>query len=176
MYCQYLLIWIFRKNSIYFFAIHYGEFERTRQMTYQEDIFLCKTDFDDNNLERKLWSCFRQCCVRCSSKFLSQLFVILLVFFGCFREIHPSKTCYESIVGWDFCVVQLGTFYRLQEFEQKYFLKKLRPYIVGRSVRDGQVTTHSQLVQNWNVSCKVWKKLHFLWQLSTTLRCLAGRK
>ena len=67
-------------------------------MTDQEDnITLGKNVFDDNNQERKSWACLGQTCSRYLIVFLSQLFVNLLIIFGCFWRIHLSKTCDESI-------------------------------------------------------------------------------
>ena len=68
-------------------------------MTDQEDkINPGKIVFDDNNQERKSWACLGQTCSRSLIVFLSQLFVILLIIFGCFWRIHFSKTFDESIV------------------------------------------------------------------------------
>ena len=68
-------------------------------MTDQEDsINLGKIIFDDNNQERKSWACLGQTRSRSLIVFLSQLFVILLIIFGCFWRIHLSKTCDESTV------------------------------------------------------------------------------
>ena len=68
-------------------------------MTDQEDnINLDKIVFDDNNQERKSWACLGQTCSRSLIVFLSQLFVILLIIFGCFWRIHLSKNCDESTV------------------------------------------------------------------------------
>ena len=68
-------------------------------MTDQEkNINLGKIVFDDNNQERKSWSCLGQTCSRSLIVFLSQLFVILLTIFGCFWRIHLSKTCDEATV------------------------------------------------------------------------------
>ena len=54
-------------------------------MTDQEDNFnLGKIFFDDNNQERKFSACLGQTCSRPLILFLSQLFVILLIAFGCF--------------------------------------------------------------------------------------------
>ena len=70
-----------------------------KQMTDQEDIInLGKIVFDDNNQEKKSWACLGQTCSRSLIVFLSQLFVILLIIFGCFWRIHLSKTCDESTV------------------------------------------------------------------------------
>ena len=54
-------------------------------MTEQEEnIIIGKIVFDDNNQERKSWSRLGQTCSRSLIVFLSQLFVILLIIFGCF--------------------------------------------------------------------------------------------
>ena len=69
-------------------------------MTDQEDnINLGKIVFDDNNQERKSWACLGQTCSRSLIVILSQLFVILLIIFGCFWRIHLSQTFDES-TGW----------------------------------------------------------------------------
>ena len=57
---------------------------------------LDKNVLDDNNQERKSWSCLGQTCSRSFFVFLSQLLIILLIIFGCFWRIHLSKTCDES--------------------------------------------------------------------------------
>ena len=81
------------------FLYSFWEIELTKQMNEQEEnIKLGKIVFDDKNQERKSWSCLRQTCSRSLIVFLSQLFIILLIIFGCFWRIHLSKTCYESTV------------------------------------------------------------------------------
>ena len=73
--------------------------EFTKQMTDQEDnTNLGKNVFDDNNQDRESWACLGKTCSRLLIVFLSQLFVFLLIFFGCFWRIHLSKTCDESTV------------------------------------------------------------------------------
>ena len=42
--------------------------------------------------------------------------------------------------------------------------KKSYLYIVGRPVRDAQVTTHLQLAQHWNISTKLWQNILFYQQ------------
>ena len=64
----------------------------------KNNINLGKIVFDDNNQEKKSWACLGQTCSRSLIVFLSQLFVILLIIFGCFGIIHLSKTCDESTV------------------------------------------------------------------------------
>ena len=68
-------------------------------MTDQEhNIYLGKIVLDENNQERKSWNCLGETCFRSLIVFLSQLFVILLIIFGCFWRIHLPKTCDESKV------------------------------------------------------------------------------
>ena len=82
----------------YFPEFQYWEIEPARQMIDQEDsIYLAKIVFDDNNQERKSRSYLVQTCCGSLILFLSQLFVILIIF-GCFRRIRLSKICDESTV------------------------------------------------------------------------------
>ena len=70
-----------------------------RQLTDHEDnIYLGKMVFDDNNQERKSWACLGLTCSRSLIVFLSQLFVISLIIFGCFWRNSLSKTCDECTV------------------------------------------------------------------------------
>ena len=64
----------------------------------EENINLGKIVFDDNNQERKSWARLGQTCSRSLIVFLSQLFVIYLIIFGCLWRIHLSKICDESTV------------------------------------------------------------------------------
>ena len=64
----------------------------------EDNINLGKIVFDDNNQERNSWACLGQTCSTSLIVFLSQVFVILLIIFGCFRRIHLSKTRDESTV------------------------------------------------------------------------------
>ena len=59
---------------------------------------LGKIVFVDNNQERKFWACLGQTCSRSLILFVCQLFVILLIIFGCFWRTNLSKTCDESTV------------------------------------------------------------------------------
>ena len=65
---------------------------------HTDNIDLEKIVFDDQNVERKLWSCLGQTSSRSLIVFLSQFFVILLIVCGCFWRIHLAKTCDESTV------------------------------------------------------------------------------
>ena len=68
-------------------------------MTDQEDnINLGRIVFEDNNQVGKSWACLGQNCSRSLIVFLSQLFVFLLIIFGCFWRIHLSKNCDKSTV------------------------------------------------------------------------------
>ena len=64
----------------------------------EDNINLGKIVLDDNNQERKSWTCLGQTCSRSLIVFLSQLFVILLIISGCFWRIHLSKIFAESTV------------------------------------------------------------------------------
>ena len=63
-----------------------------------DNINLGKIVFDDSNQEKKSWARLGQTCSRSLIVFLSQLFAILLINFGCFWRIHLPKTCDESTV------------------------------------------------------------------------------
>ena len=70
-----------------------------KQMTELDDkINLDKIVFDENNQDRKSWSCLGQSGSRSLIVFLSQLSVILFIIFGCFWRIHLSEICDESTV------------------------------------------------------------------------------
>ena len=99
------LVFVFTTNLIlstrhdFFYSINFEKLSLRKQMTDQEDnIILGKIVFDDNNQERKSWACLGQTCSRSLIVFLSQLFVILLIIFGCFWRIHLSETFDESTV------------------------------------------------------------------------------
>ena len=125
-------------------------------MTDQEDnINLGKIVFDDNNQERKSWACLGQTCSRSLIVFLSQVFVILLIIFGCFWRIHLSKTCENQLFGLEFCAVPQDTFYSHQDYEQVNFSIKSSPYFIGWSFRNWKNTAYLQLAKNWTISTKV---------------------
>ena len=58
------------------------------------------------------------------------------------------------------------TFYPHQDHEKVSFYKKSRLHIIGRSLRDGKVTTYLHLAKKWNLPTKI---CHFLQQHSQTL-------
>ena len=87
---------------------------------------------DDNNQARKSWAFLGQTCSRSLFVFLSELFEILLIIFGCFWRIHLSKVCDEStnpLFRWEICVVQQVTFYPHQDYEHVNFSKKYRVFM-----------------------------------------------
>ena len=63
-----------------------------------DNINLDKIVFDDQNIERKSWSCLGQECSRSLTVFLSQFFVKLSIIIGCFWIIHLAKSCEETTV------------------------------------------------------------------------------
>ena len=65
---------------------------------HTDSFSLDKNVFDDQNVEKRLWSYLGQTCSRYLFVFLSQFFVILLIVSGCFWRIRLSKTCDESTV------------------------------------------------------------------------------
>ena len=136
-------------------------------------ISLVKIVFDHNKQERKSWSRLRQTCSWPLIVILSEQFVILLIDFGCFCRNFFQKVVMKQLSGWKCCVLQQGTFYPQQDFEQINFHKKMCLYIVRQSVRDGKLITYSYLAQKWEVRTKIWQILLFLLTPATTLRCSA---
>ena len=116
-------------------------------MTDQEDkINLGKTVFDDSNQERKSWSYLGQTCSRSLIVFLSQVFVILLIIFGCFWRIHLSKTCDESTVWVGILCSAAGYIFALNTILNKLFSTKNRVFI---PLVVPSETEKSQLFYNW---------------------------
>ena len=76
-------------------------------MTDQEDnINLGKIVFDDNNQDRKSWSCLGQTYFRSLIVFLSQLFVILMIILDAFGEFTSQKLVTNQLFGLEFCAVR----------------------------------------------------------------------
>ena len=65
---------------------------------HTDNINLDKIVFDDQNIERRLWSCLGQTCSRSLIVFLSQFLVIHLIICGCFWRTHLVNTFDESTV------------------------------------------------------------------------------
>ena len=123
-------------------------------MTEQEDNFnLDKIVFNNNIQERKSWTCLGQTCSRSLIMFLSQLFVILLIIFGCFSRIHFSKTCDESTIWVG--ILCRDTFYPHQDYGQVNFYKKSSLYFIGWTFRNWKITADLRLAKNWITSTKI---------------------
>ena len=115
-------------------------------MTDQEDnINLVKIVFDDNNQERKSWACLGQTCSRSLIVFLSQLFVVLLIIFGCFGEFTFHKLVTNQLFGLEFCAVRQDTFI-LTKFLKKLISTKNPVFI---SLVGPSETGKSQFIYNW---------------------------
>ena len=65
-----------------------------------------------------------------------------------------QKLVTNPLLGWEFFAVQHDTFYLHQDYEQVDFYKKLRHFIIVRSLRDRKVTTCLYLAQKWYLSTK----------------------
>ena len=65
---------------------------------HTDNISLNKLVFDDQNVERRSWSCLGQTCSRSLIVFLSQFFVMHLIVCCSFWRIHLAKTCDESTI------------------------------------------------------------------------------
>ena len=155
-------------NSTWF--LHsFWEIELTKQMIDQENnINLGKIVFDDNNQERKSWACLGQTCSRSLIVFLSQLFVILLIIFGCFWRIHLTKTCDESTV-WVGILCSAAGYIFLTKTMNKLIFTKNRVFfsLVGPSE-----TGKSQLIYNWlkvGTFQPKFDKMYFFYQHSQPL-------
>ena len=142
-------------------------------MTDQEDnINLGKIVFDDNNQERKTWACLGQTCSRSLIVFLSQLFVILLIIFGCFWRIHLSKTCDESTVWVGILCSAAGYIlihFTLTKIMNKLISTKNRVFI---SLVGPSETGKSQLIYNWlkiGTFQPNFDKIYFFYQHSQPL-------
>ena len=145
-------------------------------MTVQEDnINLGKFVFDDSNQKRKSWACLGQTCSRSLFMFSSNLLWFCWLSLADFGEIIFQKFVTNPLFGWEFCAVQQDTFYTHKNCEQINFYKKSSLYIIGRSLRDGKVTTYLQLAQKWNLSTKNWPNLLCSSTHSDTLWCYAKR-
>ena len=139
-------------------------------MTDQEDnINLGKNVFDDNNQKRKSCACSGQTCSRSLIVFLAQLFVILLIIFGCFWKKSPLRNLWRTnCLGWKF--VQCGRIhFTLTKALNKLISTKHRDFI---SLVGPSETEKSQHVYNWLKigTCKPkFDKIYFFYQHSQPL-------
>ena len=87
-------------------------------------IKLVKIVFDDQNVEKRLWSCLGQTCSGSLIVFLSHFIVIFLQICGCFWRIHLAKTCDESTVWVDILCSAAGCILPSPNLLKSYFLQK----------------------------------------------------
>ena len=69
----------------------------------------------------------------------------------------------------------MNTFFYHQDYEQVTFYRKSRLQFIGPSLRDGKVTTHLQLPQNWHLSTRIWK-IYFFYQNSQPINDVMQRE
>ena len=100
---------------------------------HSDTIKLDKFVFDDQNVEKRLWSCLGQTCFRSLIVFLSPFSVILLIFCGCFWRIHLAKTCDESTVWVGIFCSATGYILSAPKFEKVNFYNVF--YISGWTER-----------------------------------------
>ena len=143
-------------------------------MTELEDkIILKKFVFDDNNQENKSWYCLGQTCSRSLIVFLSQLFVILLIIFGCFWRIHVSKTCDKSSVWVGSLCSAAGYFLPSPRLWTSYFLEKnksLLHCLDHPKLENCSWFTIGKKMEHFNQSLK---KFTFFSTFPTSLQCYA---
>ena len=112
--------------------------------------------FDDNNHERKSWTCSGTSCCRSFILFFSNCLSSCWLAMVDSGEIISYTLQTNQLFEWEFCVVQQDTFYSHQNYEQVSFCKKPRLYIFGRSDGDGIITTYLQMAENLNLPIKTW--------------------
>ena len=125
-------------------------------MNDQEDkINLGEIFFDNNNLKRNSSVCLGQTYSRTLIVFCPSFFKFFWLYLVAFEEFIFQKPMTKKLSGWDFCVVQHGTFYPQEDHEQVNFNKNFYLLIIGWSVRDVKVTIYLQLAQNLNSAMKI---------------------
>ena len=72
-----------------------------------------------------------QTCSRSLIVFLSQLFVIFVIIFGCFGKFTFQKIVTNQMFGLDICAVRQDTFRPNQDYEQVNFYNKSSLYFIG---------------------------------------------
>ena len=83
-----------------------------------------KVVYDDQNVERRYWSCLGQTCFRSLIVFLSQIFVILLIVCGWCWRISLTETCDESTVWVGIVCKAAGYILPSPKFWTSLFLQK----------------------------------------------------
>ena len=142
----------------------------------ENKINLDKSVFDDNNQETKFWSCLGQTCSRSLIVFLSQLFVILLITFGCFWRIHLSQNCDESTVWVRILCSSAG--YILPSSRKKNKISSSKNQLFFSLVGPSE-TENSQPIYNClktGTFQPMFDKIYFFYQLSQLLYDVMKRK
>ena len=138
---------------------------------------LDKIVFDDQNVERRLWSCLGQTCCRSLIVFLSEFLVILLINWGCFWRIRLAKTCDESTVWVEILCSAAGYILFSPNLWTISFLQDNRIFIPLVWPNDSGKT---YLILEWLIvgtfEPKFDKNFFFLSAPSTTQWCHAKRK
>ena len=142
---------------------------------HTDKINLDEIVFDNQNVERRSWSCLGQACSRSSIVFLSQFFVILLTTCSCFGVYIWPRLVTNLKFGLESCAAQQDTFYLHQSYEQVNFYKKPHFYISGWTERFWQNVLDTWVFESWNILTQVWQNLFFLSTPPTTLICYAKR-
>ena len=141
----------------------------------EDDINLGKIVFDDNNQERKSWACLGQTCSRSLIVFLSQLFVILLIIFGCFWRLHFSDLVTNQRFGLEVCAVRQDTFYP-HKIMNKLISTKSRVFM---SLGGPSETGKMQLIYNWlkiGIFQPKFENIYFLINILKLFMILCKRK
>ena len=161
----------------FFSDFHCWEIQRTRQMTHQEYVMLLgKIVFEHNNQKREkrrsVWHKRVPDFSLCFSPNFLRFCWICLVVFGVnnFQKLFTNQ-----LFQWETCVAKLRTFRHHQDYERLNFNKNTHLYIVGWTVRDGQVTTYQKIGSKWKHISTKFTKSTCLSTLPATLQCY-GKK
>ena len=105
-----------------------------------------KTDFDDQNVGRRSWSSLGQTCSRYLIVFLSQFFVLLLIFCGCFWCLRLVSLGRKSL-GRNLVKCSRIHFTFTKVMNNFFFTKNLPPFLslVGPTDSDKTYLIHEWL-------------------------------
>ena len=84
---------------------------------HTDNINLDNIVFDDQNVEKRSWSCLGQTCSKSLIVLLTEFFVILLIF----CVINWPRLLTNLQFGWESCAMQQDTFYLYQSYERDSF-------------------------------------------------------
>ena len=85
---------------------------------------------------------------------LSQLFSVFVVFWLLLQNKSFEKSLTNKLHGLELLVMQQGTFYPHQEFEQVNFHTKSCLYKIGQFLQDEEVAIYIHLARKWKLSIK----------------------